>query len=269
MARAQQPAMPVIGVVRAGSPQDAARFLEPFSQGLKETGLVPGQNVVFDQHWAQGQYEQLQTLADNLVRRHVAVIAALGSMPAALAAKSATTTIPIVFSSGTDPVASGLVASLNRPGGNVTGVNYFSSDLAPKRLGLIHELLPAATRIAVLVNPNNVNAETATKEVQAAATSIGLNTEIFQARDKEEIDKAFAALVHSRAQALVVVNDSVLTGRRVQLVTLAARHVIPAIYTSREYAEVGGLMTYGANLADAQRQAGIYAGRILKGEKAL
>jgi putative ABC transport system substrate-binding protein len=265
-ARAQT-VVPVVGVLRPGSPDDAARVLNPFRDGLKEMGFIEGQNVLIDARWAQGNYDQLRALADELVRRPVAVIAVTASMPSALAAKAATSSIPIVFSSGTDPVAVGLVESFNRPGGNVTGINYLSSDLAPKRLGLLHELVPGVGLIAVLLNKNNPNAPSATAEVQEGARQLGRTIEFFHAGSPREIDTAFASLLKRKAAALLLVNDALLTGRRVQIATLAARHGLPAIYTSRDYADAGGLMSYGANIQDAQRQVGAYVGRILKGEK--
>ena len=265
-ARAQN-IMPVVGILRPVSVDDAPRVIGPVREGLKQAGYVEGHNVVLDSRFAENQYNALPVLAADLVRRKVAAILTPGSMPSALAAKAATSTIPIVFASGSDPVALGLVESFNRPGENVTGVNYFSTELAAKRLGLLHELLPSTAFIAVLTNPNNVASEGALREVQASASQLGRKIEVFPARNNREIDAAFASLVERKATALLVVNDAVLTSRRVQIVTLAARHTLPAIYTSREYAEAGGLMTYGTNILDAFRQTGVYAGRILKGEK--
>jgi putative tryptophan/tyrosine transport system substrate-binding protein len=267
-ARAQQTAMPVIGYLGASSPEATAPFVTPFRKGLSEIGYVEGQNLAIEYRWAATQYERLPELAADLVRRRVAVIAAPGNMPAALAAKGATTTIPIVFSVGADPVKAGLVASQNRPGGNATGMYQMTNTLSEKRLGLLHELVRSAGLVAVLINPNSeINAETATQDLQAAARIIGQKIAMVPARTNREIDAAFASMTQMRADALLIVSDTLFTSQRVQIVTLAARHGIPAIYTQREYAEVGGLMSYGANLLDMYRQAGIYTGRILKGEK--
>jgi putative ABC transport system substrate-binding protein len=266
-ARAQQLIMPVIGYLHSDSPQPVARLLTAFREGLSETGYIEGQNVVIEYRWAQNDLSRIPELVADLVRRRVAVIATPGSSAAALAAKAATTTIPIVFSLGLDPVQLGLVASLNRPGGNITGVNSMSNELLPKRLGLLHELLPAAARFAVLVNPKNPTTESLEKDVQAATAVMGWQIEILTAITDTDIDVAFVRLVQRRADALVVHPDNLFINRRVQLAILAARHAVPTIYPFRTDAEAGGLMSYGISLADAHRQAGIYTGRILKGEK--
>jgi len=266
-ARAQQPAMPVVGFLHLGVPEARAQLVAAFRDGLKEAGYVEGQNVMIEYRWAQDQHDRLPELAADLVRRQVAVIATPPSTGAAEAAKAATNTIPIVFGIGDDPVKLGLVASLARPGGNATGVNYFSLEVGPKRLALLHELVPGAALVAVLINPNSPFAESATSDLQAAARAIGQKLDIFKATTNREIDTAFRTLVGRRAEALMIVTDTLFLSRRVQLVTLAARHAIPAIWTSREYAEIGGLMSYGTNLADVWRQVGVYTGRILKGAK--
>jgi putative tryptophan/tyrosine transport system substrate-binding protein len=265
-ARAQQ-LMPLIGflsVTFAGEQPHLAAFRE----GLSETGYVEGHNVSIDYRWAEGQYNRLPELAADLIRHHVSVIVTPLSAPAALAAKAATTTIPIVFSVGDDPVKLGLVASLARPDGNATGINFFSTELTAKRLGLLHELLPKAARIGVLVNPTNVETtEKALKDVNAAANALGLQIQILNASDGDEIDAAFTTLVSDRADALFVGPDAFFVSRRVQIAILAARHMVPAIYTIRDYAEAGGLISYGTDVADSLRQQGVYVGRILKGTK--
>jgi ABC-type uncharacterized transport system substrate-binding protein len=263
--RAQQASIPVVGYVHSDSPQPVAGLLAAFREGLGETGYVEGQNVAIEYRWAENDLSRIPELVADLVRRRVAVIAAPGSAAVALAAQAATKTIPIVFSLGLDPVQLGLVASLNRPGGNITGVNSMSNELAAKRLGLLHELLPAATRFAVLVNPKNPTHESLKQDVEAAA--IGPQIEFFTASTGVDIDTAFASLVQKRADALLVHPDNLFINRRVQLTTLAARHAVPAIYPLRPDAEAGGLMSYGTKLADAHRQAGVYTGRILKGAK--
>ena len=267
-ARAQQPAMPVIGFLNPTSPDGYAERLRGFRQGLKETGYVEGENVAIEYRWAENQLDRLPALAAELVRRRVAVIATNGGAAAAFAAKAATTTIPIVFMAGEDPVKLGLVASLARPGGNLTGVNLVISELTAKRLGLLRELVPGAARVAVLVNSaNTANAETTLRDVEPPARSMGLQIQILKASTSREIEAAFATFVRERPDALFVGNDAFLTSRRVQLVHLATRHAIPATYTVRDFAEVGGLMSYGVNITDALRQVGVYVGRILKDTK--
>jgi len=266
--RAQQSAMPVIGFLDPRSSPTLADQLRAFRQGLKDTGYIEGENVTIEYRWAEGQFERLPALAAELVGRRVAVIATNGGPTAAFAAKAATTTIPIVFMAGEDPVKLGLVSSLARPGGNLTGVNLAIGELTAKRLGLLHELMPGAARIAVLVNPANVaNAEATLRDVEPAAHAMGLQIQILKASTSREIEAAFATFVHERPDALFVGNDAFLTSRRVQVVHLATLHKIPATYTSRENAEAGGLMSYGVNMTDALRQLGAYAGRILKGAR--
>ncbi len=265
-ARAQQPAMPVIGVLNSTSPADRAHILTAFQQGVRETGYVEGQNVVIEYRWALDQYDRLPDLAADLVRRQVAVIAAHDTT-SAIAAKAAITTIPIVFASGGDPVNLGLVASLSRPGGNVTGVTFLVATLAAKQLGLLHELLPRAARIAVLTDPKFPVTESFVADVRAAASTIRKQIEFLYVSTGRDIDTVSANLAQKPVDALLVGPGPLLNNRRVQLVTLAAFHRVPAIYSQREIAEVGGLMSYGASLTDAYRQAGVYTGRILKGEK--
>ena len=267
-AHAQQPAMPVVGFLRPGSPEPNAHLVAAFRRGLGETGYVEGRNVAVEYRWAHNDDDRLPELAADLVRLRVAVIVTPGSTAAAAAAKSATTTIPIVFSAGGDPVQTGLVASLNRPGGNVTGVSSMSGELGAKRLGLLQELVPPAARFAVLVNPNNPLATAFVTDLRAAAAAIGRQIEVLTASTSHDIDTAFAMLVEKRrADALLVGLDPLFVSRRVQLATLAARHTVPAIYPFREDAEAGGLMSYGPSNTDLVRQAGIYTGRVLKGEK--
>jgi putative ABC transport system substrate-binding protein len=266
--RAQQPAMPVVGFLHSASASAYTGLVTAFRKGLSEAGYSEGQNVAIEFRWGEGRNENLPALATELVRRQVAIIVTPGSTAATLAAKAATTTIPIVFLSAVDPVKTGLVASLNRPGGNVTGVSDIGVQLAAKRLGLLHELLPGAARFALLVNPGNPGVtEPFVTEVQTAASVIGRQIEVVVASTNSDIDKAFVTLLNKRAEALIVSTDALFVNRRVQLVTLAARHAVPAMYFRREFAEAGGLMSYGSNLADQFRQVGIYAGRILKGEK--
>jgi len=265
-ARAQQPAMPVIGFLSGSSPADGALFLTAFRQGVRETGYVEGQNVAIEYRWAQDQYDRLPDLAADLVRRQVAVIAAHDS-PSAIVAKAATTTIPIVFASGGDPVKLGLVASLNRPGGNVTGITFIVAELGAKQLGLLHELQPGAVRVAVLVDPNYPLTESFVSDIRAAASSIRKQIEVLEAPTGRDIDAVFASLAQKPVDALLVGPGSLLYNRRVQVVTLATYHRVPAIYSQREWAEAGGLMSYGTSLSDAYRQAGVYTGRVLKGEK--
>jgi putative tryptophan/tyrosine transport system substrate-binding protein len=266
-ARAQQAAMPVIGFLSDGSFEPRVNSVAAFRQGLSEAGYVDRQNVVIEYRWAQDQFDRLPELAADLVHRQVAVIVTPGSTAAPLAAKAATKTIPIVFSVGTDPVKLGLVDSLNRPGSNATGVSYFTQELGPKRLGLLRELMPDDVDIVVLANPKNAASELAVRDVQITGSAIGQQIAVLNASDSREIDAAFMTMAQKRAPALLIIADSLFTSRRVQLATLASRHAIPAIYTSREFAEVGGLMSYGANLQDISRQVGAYTGRILKGAK--
>ena len=267
-ARAQQPAMPVVGLLGGTSPDTLADRLRAFRQGLKDAGYIEGENLAIEYRWAQNQIERLPELAADLVRRKVAVIAVTGGLSTTLAAKAATSTIPIVFGAGEDPVRLGLVASLARPGGNLTGVNFFSSELAAKRLGLLHELVPTATRVAVLVNPTNVtNTETTLRDLEPAARALGLRLRILHASTSREIDTAFATFHDDRPDALFVGQDVFFVTRRVQLANLASRHVISAVYGQRDYVEAGGLMSYGSNFTDAHRQIGIYTGRILNGAK--
>jgi putative ABC transport system substrate-binding protein len=267
-AHAQQQALPVIGYLDAGSAEQAVNLVAAFRKGLSEVGYVEGRNVAIEFRWANNENAHLPELAADLVRRQVAMIVTPQSTASVAAAKAATTTIPIVFGTGADPVQAGLVASLNRPGGNVTGISFMNVELAAKRLGLLHELLPGATRFAALVNPNNpLIADPFIADVQSAASTIGGQVEVFTATSNRDIDRSFASLVQGRAEGLLIAPDTLLFNSRVQLATLAARHAVPAVYPNREFAEVGGLMSYGTRLADAYRQTGIYAGRILKGAK--
>src|SRR5262245_24586949 len=266
-ARAQQPAMPVVGFLNASSREAFTDRLRTFRNGLKEADFVEGENVAIEYRWVEGQYDRLPALAAELVRRQVAVIAATGGSPIALAAKAATATIPIVFTVGEDPVKVGLVASLGRPGGNATGVNFLAAELGSKQLGLLHELVPAAVRVGLLVNPRVPQTELATRDVAAAASAIGLQIDVVEASDSREIEAAFRTLVRNRADALVIGPDPFFASRRLQLATLATRHAIPAVYNIREYAEAGGLMSYGTSPTEAYRQVGIYTGKILKGAK--
>ena len=266
VARAQPTALPVVGFVNAGSPD--APLGAAFRKGLSEAGYIDGQNVTVEYHWLEGQFNRVPALMADLVRRRVAVIATPAGNFATLAAKAATTETPIVFGVGEDPVKLGLVASLARPGGNLTGINFFASELDTKRLALLHELLPKAVRIAVLVNPANVPAtESALRGLPNAAHALGLQIQVLKASTTSEIEAAFATLARERADALHVAGDVFLTSRRAQLATLAASHRIPATYPSREAAEVGGLMSYSAARADMYRLVGRYTGEILKGEK--
>jgi putative tryptophan/tyrosine transport system substrate-binding protein len=267
-AGAQQPAMPVVGLVTGGSPEAAVRMGGGFRRGLNEGGYVEGQNVTVEYQWLDGQYDRLPSLMADLVRRRVAVIATPGSNPAALAAKAATTTIPIVFGVGADPIELGLVASLARPGGNATGINFFVADIAAKRLGLLHDLVPKAVRIAVLINPANAStAEATLRDMPEAARAIGLQIVVLNASTGREIEAAFATLVRDRADALFVGADAFFNSRRVQLANMAARHAIPTAFAVREYVDAGGLMSYGTSLADMYRHVGAYSGRILKGAR--
>ena len=267
-ARAQQPAMPAIGFLHTASAAAFAAPLAAFRKGLSEAGYVEGQNVAVAYRWAEGQNDRLPALAAELARQRVAVIATPGSTATTLAAKAATATIPIVFSIGTDPVKLGLVASLNRPGGNATGISDFGVEIAAKRLGLLHELLPTATRFGVLVNPDNPYlTESFVTELQTAASAIERQIEVVTASTNGDIDTAFATLIKKRADALLISPDALFTTRRVQLITLAVRHALPALYHRREFPEAGGLMSYGSDLSDQFRQTGVSVGRILKGEK--
>jgi putative tryptophan/tyrosine transport system substrate-binding protein len=266
--RAQQRAVPVVAFINLGSADANVRRMAAFRKGLSETGHGEGQNVTVEYYWLEGKYDRIGALMADLIRRQVAVIATPGSSPAALAAKAATSTIPIVFGVGDDPVKIGLVASLARPGGNATGINFFSQEVTSKRLGLLRELAPMAARIAVLVNPGSQTVVEATlQEVQEAARILGLQILVFKASTSGEIDTAFGSLVRERADALFVAGDGFFNSRRVQFATLAARDRVPASYASREYVEVGGLMSYGTNTTDMFRQVGIYTGSILKGTK--
>jgi putative ABC transport system substrate-binding protein len=265
-ARAQQPAMPIVGLVNSGSPDS----LRPpsFRKGLSEAGYVEGQNVTVEYNWLDGQFDRLPSLMADLVRRRVNVIATPSGNLAAQIAKAATATIPIVFSVGEDPVKLGLVASLARPGGNATGINFFAQEVNAKRLGLLHQLVPKAVRIAVLVNPANApTAEATLREIPEAVRALGLQIRVLNASTRSEIEAAFATLVHERADALYVAGDVFFGSRRVQFATLASSYRIPASYSTREYPEVGGLMSYGTDSLAAWRQIGVYTGRILKGEK--
>jgi putative tryptophan/tyrosine transport system substrate-binding protein len=265
-ARAQQPAMPVVGFIRDGSADSNARYMAAFRKGLNETGAIEGQNVTVEYHWLEGQYDRLPAVIADVVRRRVAVIAMPANTPAAIAVKAATATIPIVFGVGEDPVKLGLVASLARPGGNATGVNFLSTEVITKRMGLLRELVPTSVRVAVLINPANpANTSITLTETEAVARALGLQVQFFKASSSGEIDAAFAALVRERSEALSVAGDGLFASRRVQLATLAARHALPAAYSQRDFPEVGGLMSYGTSVTDAYRQIGAYAGRILKG----
>jgi putative ABC transport system substrate-binding protein len=265
-AHAQQRTMPVIGFLHSGSPEPNVNRVAAFRKGLSEAGYVEGQNVTIEYRWAAGQDDRLADLAADLIRRRVAVITTPGSPSALLAAKAATTTIPIVFLIGRDPVALGLVASLNRPGGNATGVYLQLMELVAKGLGLLRELAQGANRFVVLVNPNTAYTDVVVKDLEASALALGLPIEILRASTGREIDAAFANLVQKPGGALFVVTDAVFVSRRAQIVTLAARHALLAIYPTRDFAEIGGLMSYGPDLADAYHQTGVYVGRVLKGE---
>ena len=266
-ARAQQVAMPVVGFVNAGSEDASTDRARAFRKGLSEAGYVEGQNVTVEYHWLEGRYDREPALMADLVRRRVAVIAAWGGQTA-LAAKAATTTIPIVFGVAEDPVKLGLVPSLARPGGNATGINFFDSEVAAKQLGLLHELVPKAVRVAVLVNPANTTiTETLLREIPEAARGLGLQIQVINASTSHEIDAAFASLAPERPDALVVAGDAFFASRRTQLVTLTARDRLPTAYTTREIVAAGGLMSYGTNIADAFHHIGVYTGSILKGVK--
>ena len=267
VARGQQAAMPVVGFLEIRSPETIAERLRAFRQGLKETGYVEGENVAIDYRWAE-QIDRLPELAADLVRRQVAVIATAAGFTTALAAKGATTTIPIVFSVSEDPVKFGLVSSLARPGGNLTGINLLGLELTAKRLELLREMLPAAARVAVLVNPaNTANAQITLREVEAASRAMGLQLQIFNASTSREIDAAFAAFGRERPDAVFLGQDAFFNGRRLQLANWAVRHALPMTSGSRDICEVGGLMSYGTNIVDTYRQMAVYVGRILKGAK--
>jgi putative ABC transport system substrate-binding protein len=266
-ARAQQPAMPVIGLLGNGSPESDAFRVAAVRQGLIEAGYVEGRNFAFEYRWAEDQYERLPALAAELVRREVAVIVTMGGTTAAVAAKSATATIPIVFEIGGDPIKLGLVANLNRPGGNITGVTFLINALVAKQFEVLHETVPKAALIGYLVNPTNANAEADTRNVLAAAESVGQKLLVVRARTDSELETAFVTLVQQRAGALVVGGDPFFSSRPDKLVKLAAHQKIPTIYFIREFASAGGLMSYGTSITEAHRIVGLYAGRILKGEK--
>jgi putative ABC transport system substrate-binding protein len=265
--RAQQPALPVVGFISSRSAESSVQFAATFRKGHEESGYVDGQNVTVEYHWLDGRYDRLPSLLADLVRR-VAVIASPGASPAALAAKAATATIPIVFGVGEDPVKLGLVASLARPGGNATGVNFFLNEIIAKRLGLLHELVPKAVRIAVLVNPANAPvAEATLRQIPDAARALGLQVRMFNASTSGEIEAAFATLAREPTDALFIAPDGFFVSRRMQLALLAMRHGIPAAYSSRESVEAGGLMSYGTDIADMFRQVGVMTGQVLKGAK--
>jgi putative tryptophan/tyrosine transport system substrate-binding protein len=266
VARAQQPALPVIGFLNSGSPDGYATLSSAFLRGLKDTGYIEGQNIGIEYRWAEGQYDRLPTQAADLVGRRVAVIAAT-STPAVLVASTATTTIPIVFTSGDDPVRLGLVASLARPGGNITGAVHLEVELTPKRLELLHELAPAASVIAILVNPTNRNAESQSRDLQMAARTLGLQAHVLHARSERDFDSVFASVRQLKAGALAIGSDPLFTNRSEQLAALTVLHSVPAVYEWREFVAAGGLLSYGGSIADSYRLAGIYTGRILKGEK--
>jgi putative ABC transport system substrate-binding protein len=259
--------MPVIGYLSSASSGEVAQMLAAFRQGLGQSGYVEGRNLAIEYRWGDNQYDRLPALAADLVRRQVAVIATTGGIVAALAAKAATATIPIVFQSGIDPVALGLVTSLSRPGGNITGAVGLNVELGPKLLELLHETVPAASIIALLVNPTNPNAETLSRDLQAAARTLGLQLHVLHASTERDFDTVFATLSRLRAAALVIGSDPFFNSRSQQLAALAFRHAIPTMYPFREYAIAGGLISYGNSFADAHRQSGVYTGRILKGEK--
>jgi ABC-type uncharacterized transport system substrate-binding protein len=267
-ARAQQPAMPVVGFLNSASPGPYARLVAVFLKGLNAAGFVEGRNVAIEYRWAEGRNDRLPALADDLVRRGVTVIAVPGSTPAALAAKAATATVPIVFALGSDPVRLGLVASLNRPGGNLTGATLLGVELGPKQLELLHELIPTATIMALLVNPTSpALAEVQSRDLHAAARTLGLQLHVLHASTDTDFDRVFATLVELRAGGLVIGADAFFTSRVQRLADLAARHSLPAVYWQPKYAAAGGLMSYGTSYSDLYRQAGVYTGRILKGDK--
>jgi putative ABC transport system substrate-binding protein len=266
-ARAQQPALPVIGFLGAASPDGYAPFVGGFLRGLKEAGFIDSENVAIVYRWAEGRYDRLPALAAELVAKRVSVMVATGGLSSSLAAKEATKTIPIVFTLGSDPLKSGLVASLNRPGGNVTGISLFAYLLDAKRVELMHELVPGATMIALLANPNNPQTDAQLADVEAACRTFGQQVVILKASSASEIEEAFAALAQRRVSALLVSADPFFLGRRHQIVASVARHSIPAMYEWRQFAEADGLMSYGVDLVDAYRQAGVYVAKILNGAK--
>jgi putative ABC transport system substrate-binding protein len=267
MAGAQQPTMPVVGVLAAGSAKGLARSFAGFLGGLDEVGYVNGKNIEIESRWAEGQYDRLPAMAADLIDRRVTVVAAI-STPAALVARARVTTIPVVFTTIANPVQIGLVASLNRPGANVTGVTLLSVEVGPKLLSLLHEAVPSATTMALLINPTNPNVETQSKELQAGVGKLGLHAHVLNASTERDFDPVFAKLRELRIDTLMIAQDSLFNAQSQQLAELAVRHTIPAIYELREFAEAGGLMSYGTSQSDSWRQAGIYVGRILKGEKA-
>ena len=266
-AHAQQPVLPVVGFIRTTSADDSVKLVEAFRRGLGEAGYVEGRNVVIEYRYAQGQIDRLPALAADLVTRRVAVLAATGGTVSARAAKAATSTIPVVFTTGDDPVKAGLVASLSRPGGNVTGVSVFTARLGAKRLALLHELIPAATTIAILLNPKNPDSEDEAKDVQEAARALGVEILVLYAGTENEIDAAFTKLVEQRTGALMLGADTFFTSQRARIATLSTYLRIPTADSVREFPEAGGFASYGASLAGVYRQAGVYVGRILKGDK--
>ena len=266
-ARAQQQAMPVVGFMSARSPSEAASDLAAFRQGLGQTGYFEGKNVTIEYHWAEGHYDRLPAMAAELVARQVAVIAAVGGEPSGLAAKAATTTIPIVCSLGGDAVKAGLVTQLNRPGGNITGVTILGVEIAPKRLELAHQLVPAASTLAALINSKFPLGLAEARDMQAAAHSLGLQITVLDASNESEIETVFANLAQQKIAGLIINTDPFLLGQRRQIVQLAARHNVPAVYFLREFVDAGGLMSYGPSVSNSYRQVGIYVGRVLKGEK--
>jgi putative tryptophan/tyrosine transport system substrate-binding protein len=267
MARAQQAPIPAVGILASVSPGPYGRFIEAIKQGLREVGYVEGRNVAIEYRWANGQYDRLPQLAVELVDRGVAVIILVGGGPTTAAAKAATATIPIVFNTGEDPVKTGSVAALNRPGGNATGISLLTVAMEAKRLQLLHELVPTAAVVAIIVNPNNPQADQQLQELQAAARTLGVQVEAFKAGTPNEIDNAFANVVQRRAGALHMAGDAFFNTRKEQFIVLSARHALPTVFSLREFPAAGGLMSYGPSIANAYLQQGIYAGRILKGEK--
>ena len=267
VARAQQSAMPVIGLLGGVSPESSADNMTAFYQGLKEAGYIEGQNLRIEQRWARGQLDQLPALLADLIGRRVSVLFTLGGTSVAIAAKKTGTTIPIVFALGSDPIEDGLVASMSRPGGNITGVSFFSNALIAKRLEMLRELVPKAALIAVLVNPNNARAERDTSDIQTAAAGMGQQVQVFRAGTPDDLDESFANMIRAGAGALLVTSDAYFLSRRQQLVVLAAKHAVPASFGQREFVAAGGLISYGSNFTDSHRQAGVYVGQILKGAK--